>query len=588
MAVYRSIQTIGFVLALALIPNACGGGANTTQPPPPPAIKLTSLVPNYLIAGAAGSVLYVNGSGFTSSSVIQWNGATLSTTFGTNQILSATISTSLIASPGAVQITVKDGSNTSNSLTFGIASPAAATAGVVAMITVAPDGSPGNGDSLIAPSISANGQYVAFQSAATNLVPGPASGYQEIYERDTCIGAASGCTPSTLRITVTTDGSPVNGHSRDSAISADGRYVVFDSQATNLLPNTTVCAGPLGSCVFLRDTCIGASGCSPNTILVTVASDGSPAGGANPSISPDARYVAFNSNSPNMVTGDTGGVGQAFVRDTCLGGPQGCTPGNLLISAPSSGAQDNANTGLPATSIAGRYFAFQSWATNITANESIVPGDFWRDTCVGNSPCTPSTARADVTNSGSQPNGNVTNDVTPAISVDGRFVAFGSTATNLVSTNVNGEANVYVRDTCTGAAGNCSSSTSLVSLRNDGNNGNCQSPSQGLAISANGRFVAFDSTSTNLTPDDNFQPCGFEDIFVRDTCSGAASGCTPSTVRASVTNTPNPQTPGDSGSGLPAISADGHYVVFLSAATNLAPGVTGNGHTMVYLAKTGF
>jgi hypothetical protein len=107
-------------------------------------------------------------------------------------------------------------------------------------------------------------------------------------------------------------------------------------------------------------------------------------------------------------------------------------------------------------------------------------------------------------------------------------------------------------------------------------------------MSADGRFVAFDSIATNLVPGDNFPACGFEDVFVRDTCYGAASGCTPSTVRVSVANAPNPETPGFSISGLPAISADGHYVVFISASTNLFPGITGNGHSMVFIAKTGF
>jgi archaellum component FlaF (FlaF/FlaG flagellin family) len=576
------------LVAMALMLQGCGANAdgNRKPPPPPPSIMLSTLVPNYIVAGTGATNVFVNGSGFTNSSVVQWNGTALPTTFGTNQILTASITSSLLAKPGGAQITVKDGSATSNPLSFGVASPAAASAGVTATITAAPDESPANGDSLVVPSISANGRYVAFQSNATNIASGPVSGYQEIYERDTCVGAPSGCVPNTLRITVTYNGSPVNFHSLDSAISANGRYIAFDSEATNILPNTSGCGS---FCVFLRDTCTGApAGCMPSTILITVASDGSPAGGANPSMSPDGRYVAFNSSSANMVPGDAGGVGEAFVRDTCLGAQLGCIPSNILISPSSSGAQDNANTGLPATNATGRYFAFQSWATNLIPNNSVVPGNFWRDTCIGASSCTPTTLRADLTASGAQPNNSVSNTLIPAITSDGRLVAFSSTATNLVSTNVQGHANAYVRDTCTGSTGACTPTTSLISLANDGSVGNCGSPSQGLSMTPDGRFVAFDSIATNLTPDDNFPACGFEDIFVRDTCFGVSSGCTPSTVRVSVTNTPNPQTPGNSISGLPAISADGHYVVFLSGATNLMPGMAGNGHTMVYLAKTGF
>ena len=106
-------------------------------------------------------------------------------------------------------------------------------------------------------------------------------------------------------------------------------------------------------------------------------------------------------------------------------------------------------------------------------------------------------------------------------------------------------------------------------------------------MSADGRFVAFGSIATNLTPDDTFPACGYEDIFVRDTCFGAASGCAPSTVRASVANYAGPGGSGNNISDYSAISADGHYVVFVSAATNFLPTPT-NGHAMVWLAKTGF
>lgn len=585
MAVKSSFCAIGLLFLIG-----CGGTGNPNHNPPPLPITLSTLVPNYVIAGTGNITLFVNGKGFTGSSVVEWNGSPLTTTFGTSSILSASLSSAQVSTPGAAQISVADnstGAKSTNSLTFGIASPAAAAAGVVGMLTVAPDGTPGDGDSLVTPSISATARYVAFQSAATNLVAGPVSGYKEIYERDTCIGGPSGCTPNTIRISVTYDSSAVNFHSLDSAISADGRYVAFDSEATNILPNTGNCGS---GCVFLRDTCLGAPApCTPSTSLVSIASDGSPAGGGNPSISPDGRFVAFNSNSPNVVSGDPGGMGEAFVRDMCTGVSSGCTPGNTLISVPSTGVQDNGNTGLTSTSAGGRYFAFQSWGTNMLGGSTVVPGDYWRDTCIGASQgCTPSTLRADLTMSGSQPNQGISSPIIPALSADGRFVAFASMATNLVQMNVNGIGNLYVRDSCTGAPSGCNSTTSLISLANDGSIGNCGSPSQGLSMSSSGRFVAFDSIATNLSPDDTFPACSFEDVFVRDTCFGVISGCTPSTVRVSLTSNPNPQTPANAISGQPAISSDGHYVVFISAATNLVLGIPGNGHSMVYLAKTGF
>jgi hypothetical protein len=127
--------------------------------------------------------------------------------------------------------------------------------------------------------------------------------------------------------------------------------------------------------------------------------------------------------------------------------------------------------------------------------------------------------------------------------------------------------------------------TTLASLGNDGSVGNNGSSNQ--SMSNTGRFVAFSSLSSNLVPGDTFPAGGFKDIFVRDTCFGVSSGCVPSTVRVSVT-TPPLSAQADDISDYPSISGDGHYVVFLSAAKNLIAGAPGNGHAMVYLAKTGF
>jgi len=298
--------------------------------------------------------------------------------------------------------------------------------------------------------------------------------------------------------------------------------------------------------------------------------------------------VAFASGATNIVSSGASGLGDVFVRDTCFGASAGCTPNTVLASVPSTGGESNGNSLTPAIDAVGRFIAFVSWATNMTENENpdVAPDMFVRDTCVGSTlSCTPSTTRVDVATDGTQANNSLTYNIIPSISADGQLVVFASLATNLVSANVGGWANVYVRDTCGGAPAGCTLSTSLVSLGNDGSIGNNGSSDQ--AMSADGRFVAFSSLSSNLVPGDTEPAGGFKDIFVRDTCFGVTSGCVPSTVRTSVTNTPNPETQANDISDYPAISGDGHYVVFLSAATNLIPGGT-NGHQMVFLAKTGF
>ena len=579
------------LVALACSALGCGGGQTSSQQPPPPAITVGVLVPNYAVAGGTAFSLYVNGSGFTASSVVQWNGTPLSTTFGTNAILTASISSSLIANPGTASITVRDSSSgaTSKSEPFGVASPAAATAGVVQLITVASDGTPANSDSLVAPSINSDGRYVAFQSAASNLVPGPASGFQDIYLRDTCLGSAPpSCIASTIRISVTYDGAPTNGHSRDSSISGDGRFVAFDSQATNILPGTSICGG-LSSCVFLRDTCNGApSGCIPGTTSVAIATDGTAASGSSPSISSGDEFVAFASGATNIV-GGASGLGDAFVRNTCFTAlSAGGAPSTILASVPSVGGVSNGNSLTPAVDAVGRFVAFVSWATNMAPNNNsaVEPNLFVRDTCVGvTSSCTPSTTRVDVATDGTAANNSLTYNIVPSITADGRLIAFATLATNLVSANVGGWANVYIRDTCAGAPAGCTPTTSLASVSNDGSIGNNGSSDQ--SMSSDGRFIAFSSLASNLVPGDNEVAGGFKDIFVRDTCFGAGSGCIPSTARVSITNSPNPETEANDISDYPAISGDGHYLVFLSAATNLVPGGT-NGHGMVFLAKTGF
>ena len=563
----------------------CGGGQNNS-PPPPPKITVGVLVPNYTVAGKGTLSFFVNGSGFTPSSVVQWNGTPIPTSYGTTEILTASISASLLALPG-------DGKhNCQGPLLRRSVERGAVWHRLASRCNSRRDSINHNRDRW---HLSKCGQFSGSVHQLRWQVrclpvrsykprPCPASGYQDIYLRDTCLGSAPpGCTPSTIRISVTYDGSPTNFHSYDSSVSSDGRFVGFDSEATNILPNTSICSN---TCAFLRDTCNGGpTGCVPTTTLVSVTQDGTAALGANPSMSGD-EFIAFNANGTSI--GATGGVGEAFVRDTCFGAAAGCVPGTTLVSLSSSGDPGNERSGLPVISATGRYIAFQSWGTNLAPNVTIVPGDYWRDTCTGAAgPCTPATVRADIAMGGAQPNGPIDNNVIPAMSADGRLVAFGSGATNLVSQNVNGKGNVYLYDTCTGAPAGCVPTTSLTSLANDGSVGNCGSPSQGISMSGDGRFVAFDSIATNLVPGDGFPACGFEDIFVRDTCFGVPSGCVPSTVRASVTNQPNPETPGFSISGYPAISGDGHYVVFLSASTNLIPGGT-NGHQVVFLAKTGF
>jgi hypothetical protein len=139
---------------------------------------------------------------------------------------------------------------------------AGAPAGCVPSLTLASIGLNGNladGDS-ISPSITADGRYVAFLSSAMNLVDSDTNGVMDVFVRDTCAGPLSGCSPSTQRVSVATGGAQADGASTTATISATGRFITFESAATNLG------AIPSSGGLFLRDTCAGAAApCTPST-----------------------------------------------------------------------------------------------------------------------------------------------------------------------------------------------------------------------------------------------------------------------------------------------------------------------------------
>jgi Tol biopolymer transport system component len=272
-----------------------------------------------------------------------------------------------------------------------------------------------------------------------------------------------------------------------------------------------------------------------------------------------------------------------------VGADSGCVPNTIPISVNSLGAFANEGTEEPSVSADGRFVGFVSYSTNlIDPTQPAVQSTammFVRDTCVGTAgPCTPEISRVDVPNSGGTVNNQLDYEAIPSLSSTGRYIAYSSNATNLVLDDVQGHGNVYLRDTCVGAT-SCTPQNTLVSLGNDGSIANAGSHQQ--SMSADGRYVAFTSIATNLVWGIPYPAGTWQDVYVRDTCTGAGAGCYPSTVRVAVTNAPYHQTPSNAGASLPAISADGHYVVFMSPSTNLTAAGT-RGYSQIFLSKTGF
>jgi Tol biopolymer transport system component len=403
------------------------------------------------------------------------------------------------------------------------ASSAAAIGGIAktVRVSVSSAGEQGNWFSgNFVPAISANGRYVAFSSAASNLVPNDTNVADDVFVRDVLTGR-------TRRVSLSTSGGQANSDNFASAISADGRYVAFASYASNLVAGDS--NGAQGLDVFVRDVVAG------RTKRISVSSAGAQGDGQSflAAISADGRYVAFDSEATNLVPGDTNGFQDVFVRDVVTGRTR-------RVSVGSGGAQGNAASLYPAISGDGRYVAFTALASNL------VPGDingsqdvFVRDVVTGQ------TRRVSVSSSGDPGDAASFN---PAISGDGRYVAFSSAAVNLVRRDTNGSWDVFVRDMLTGR-------TRRVSLDSNGAQGDAKSLLP--TLSADGRYVAFDSAATNLVAaDTNFA----FDVFVRDVLTGR-------TRRVSVSRT---GTQGNFESLNPAINGDGRYVAFSSEASNLA------------------
>ncbi len=344
------------------------------------------------------------------------------------------------------------------------------------------------------------------------------------------------------RVSVARDGSVADRGSYQAAISGDGRYVAFRSNATNLVAGDTNGV----SDVFVRDTRTGV------TERVSVDTDGSEFndGSFAPSISDDGRFVAFQTN--HSFTGSKyGGYNYAkiIVRDR----ETGTTIHVLPVAGISRDPPDRSARLEPAISGNGRFVAFHTYVNPSTSEPPSTrpPADDLNrafDVYVYDLQ-SQTTERVSRDSHGAEGNGD---SFSPSLSDDGTLVAFYSYASNLVLNDTNDAEDVFVKNRSTGV-------TTRASVADDGTQGNDDSYEP--CISGNGRYVVFRSLADNLVPGDTN---GAWDIFVRDLQAGT-------TERVSVA-TDGTQANADSYG--PSISDDGRYVVFRSNATNLVEGDT--------------
>jgi hypothetical protein len=380
----------------------------------------------------------------------------------------------------------------------------------------------GNANSVRS-AMSNNGRLVAFESTATNLISNDTNATQDIFLRNRKSG-------NTSRISRRSNGAEANGSSSSPFISDSGRFVAFVSSASNLIGLD----GNGTSDVFVHDRK------TKKTQRVSTRSNGAEANGGSlaQGISADGRYVLFYSSATNLVSGDSNGVTDIFVKDRKTGK-------TTRVSRRSNGAQGNAGSLFSAISPNARYVAFMSDATNLVPNDSNGVGDIFVHDRKSKK-----TVRASVASNGTQSNSS---SYWPSMANNGT-VAFPSLASNLVNNDSNALWDVFIRNIKSKQTRRVS--VSGAAAQSNGHSGISFGPPQ---ISANGKRIAFESSGTNLVAGDTNL---LGDVFMHNRDNQT-------TRRVSV------RFDGTQGNGTALISditSSGRFVSFLSNATNLVGG----------------
>lgn len=562
----------------------CGGGNMT--PPANTTPTILSISPTSVAAGVGSFTLAITGAGLLTTSVVHFGNdslspsavsppvncpATMANCMGQYETMSVNVPSKDVSSSGAINVAVANNALLSNGMQFTV-TPTTAGGGAPAIISFAPMAVAAGGPSFqltIAAGNVASGATVSFGSqtlTATEPTPcvagspcvlqvqiptGAISTAQAVPVSITNPGASGGTSmaqdfmvinksqfPIEDSVNNATPAVPANGGSSNSSVSAGGELVVFDSVATNLEPNAT--SGH--SQVYERRNCFGVvSNCTPQTTLLSVVPDGTPgSGGAvgsnRPVISPDGRFVAFESDDTNLVAGATQPVQQIYLRDTCnsiFGPVRSCTPQTTLLTLGVDGKPGNAPSANPTISAFGLFVAYQSTATNLTSTAIpagiqqvylylncgafLLPGVGLPGGAIPE--CVPLPGIVSLDSSG---NPGEKDSINPSLDPIGLSVSFESLADNIVAnTPGNGFHQVYLRNLCmpipTPAGGTppCSANSAMaVSVDAQGNlgtGGDSVTPSTGVL----GAVVAFASTATNL-----ISGTSGSRIFVRNTCSG--------------------------------------------------------------------
>jgi Tol biopolymer transport system component len=392
------------------------------------------------------------------------------------------------------------------------------------LVSVTVDGTPAAGTSG-RPSISADGRFVAFASTAPNLVRGDNNGVPDVFVRDRRTGV-------TTRVSVSSTGAEANGPSGNPSISGDGRYVVFESRATNLITDNP---GKFQN-IYDHDLVSGKTQrVNYSGSLSWLQPDGD---SANPVISADGQHIAFDSVATNIGVFDNNGASDVFEWERAWPTLQ-----HLVSHNRRNEVADGASWG-PSISADGNQIAFTSDADDLDLRadnnqaSDVFVSDFGQVLMESRG------------FDGKQGNNTSRN---PVISADGKHIVFESYASNLVPNDTNGRPDLF-----TARTGYWETITRVNADPAGAVAGGNIGPRS--AISADGRYVAFSSGEDGLAANDTN---GTWDVLLRDTVAGTTS----------LVSATSGGTPGDNFSEEPSISTDGGHVAFKSQATNFVPGV---------------
>jgi hypothetical protein len=496
---------------------------------------ICSLSPASVVAGTSDFTITISGASFAANSTVKWNNSARTTTFVNANTVQAQIKAADVANAGSEPVTVvNSGSGSTPALNFAILPTPPVTPTIT---SVAPMNATAGGGGFTLTVTGTNfirDSVVDWNGAARN------TSFQSATVLKASIPSTDLATAGTVEITV------LNTSSNGAAAFSEPFPFTINPQA-------------------------GAAVKFPQVISVSVA--GGPADGASeaPAISSGGRYIAFYSQAKNLVGPAPPGSGNIFVRDTCVGATNSiCSPKTLAVDlAPDGSAPNGKSSRQVAISGDGRFVAFVSRATNLVSSNSVLSLGYWelyvRDLCVGaNSPsgCVPHTEIISTGPEGEAANGPSTS---PSLSADGRFVAFVSASTNLVTEKSSLLPQAYVRDTCAGptATKSCLARTVAVPVDDEDRVAGAQAGRP--AISSD---VALESWAAKSAAQN---PASTSQVVLADTCMGIEPpvSCAESAERISYA--PDDSTLGGANIS-PSLSSDARFVVFESQPADSSTG----------------